>query len=76
MYIVMGTASLRPVTILPQICTIYCAKPGNHFNAIMEVFYCFIIAIGLPGDASDYDKDERSAAAARMQNVAVTMTAT
>ena len=76
MHIVMGTASLQTVTVLPQICTVCCAKPGNHFNAIMEVFYCFTVAIGLPGDASDYNKDERSAVAARMQNVAVTMTAT
>jgi len=24
----------------------------------MEVFYCFTIAIGLPGDASDYNEDK------------------
>ena len=34
----------------------------------MEVFYCFTVAIGLPGDASD---DKRSAVAARMQNKVV-----
>ena len=36
-----------------------------------EVFYCFIIAIGLPGDASDYNKEKRSVVAARMQNKVV-----
>ena len=34
----------------------------------MEVFYCFTVAIGLPGDASDYNDDKRSVVAARMQN--------
>ena len=24
----------------------------------MEVFYCFIVAIGLPGDASDYNEEK------------------
>jgi len=33
-----------------------------------EVFYCFTIAIGLPGDASDYNEEKRTAVAARMQN--------
>jgi len=37
----------------------------------MEVFYCFTVAIGLPGDASDYNEDERSAVAARKQNKVV-----
>ena len=37
----------------------------------MEVFYCFTVAIGLPGDASDYIEDKRSAVAARMQNKVV-----
>jgi len=37
----------------------------------MEVFYCFTVAIGLPGDASNYNKDKRSAVAARMQNKVV-----
>jgi len=37
----------------------------------MEVFYCFTISIGLPGDASDYNEDKRSAVAARMQNKVV-----
>jgi len=34
----------------------------------MEVFYCFTVSIGLPGDASDYSEDKMSAVAARMQN--------
>jgi len=40
---------------------------------IMEVFYCFIFAIGFPGEASDYneDEDKRSAVAARMQHKVV-----
>jgi len=37
----------------------------------MEVFYCFTVAIGLPGDASNHDEDKRSAVAARMQNKVV-----
>jgi len=52
------TVSLRPDTILLQICTVWCTKLRKHFNAIMEVFYCFTIAIGLPGDASDYNEDK------------------
>jgi len=35
----MRTASLRPLTILPQVCTVWCAKLRKHFNAIMEVFH-------------------------------------
>jgi len=34
----------------------------------MEVFHCFTVAIGFPGDASNYNKDKRLAVAARMQN--------
>jgi len=60
--------SLRPVTIVLQICTVWYTKLQKHFNAIMEVLYCFIIATGLPGDASYYNEDQRSALAARMQN--------
>jgi len=37
----------------------------------MEVLYCLIVAIGLPGDASDYNEDKSSAHAARMQNKVV-----
>ena len=37
----------------------------------MELLYCFTVAIGLPGDASDYNEDKRSAVAARMQNKVV-----
>jgi len=48
----MRTASLRPVTFLLQICT----KLRNHFNAFMEVLYCFTVVIGLSGDASDYNR--------------------
>jgi len=59
----MRTASAS-ITVLLQICTVWCTKLGKHFNAIMEVFYCFTVAIGLPGDASDYNEDKRSAVAA------------
>jgi len=62
----MRTASLRPVAILPQICTVRCTKVRRQFNVIMEVFYCFTVAIGLPGDPSDHNADKRSAVAARM----------
>jgi len=31
----------------------------------MEVIYCFTVAIGLPGDASDYNEDKRSAVACK-----------
>jgi len=51
---VMHIVSLRPAAILPQICTVWCTKLRKQFNAIMdEVFYCFITAIGFPGDTSD-----------------------
>ena len=56
------------ITILPQICTVWCTKLRKHFNAIMEVFYCFTVAIGLPGDASDYNEDKRPAVATHMEN--------
>jgi len=67
----MCTASLRPLTALPQICTAWCTKLRKHCNAIMEELYCFTVAIGLPGDASDYNEDKRSAAAARMEKKVV-----
>ena len=37
----------------------------------MELLYCFTVAIGLLGDASDYNEDKRSAVAVRMQNKVV-----
>jgi len=37
----------------------------------MEVFYCFTVAIGLPGDASNYNNDKRSAVATHIQNKVV-----
>jgi len=37
----------------------------------MEVLHCFTVAIGLPGDALDYNEDKRSAFASRMQNKVV-----
>ena len=37
----------------------------------MKVFCCFTVTTGLPGDASDYIEDKRSAVAARMQNKVV-----
>ena len=52
MWIVIRTASLRPLTIPPQVCTVWCTKLWKRFHAIMEVFYCFTVAISLPGDAS------------------------
>jgi len=67
----MRNTSLRPVTILQQICAVWCAKLRKHSNAIMEVFYCFTVAIGLPGDASDYNEDKRSTVATLMQNKVV-----
>jgi len=48
---VMRTASLRPITILPHICTVWCTKLQKHSNTVMEVLYCFTVSIGLPGDA-------------------------
>jgi len=66
----MRTASASS-TKPPQICTVWCAKLRKHFHAIMEVFYCFTVAIGLPADASDYIEDKRSAITARMQKVVV-----
>ena len=50
---------------------VQCTKMWKHFNAIMEVFYCFTAAIGLPGEASDYNEDTRSTVAARMQSKVV-----
>jgi len=69
----MRTPSLRPLTILPQICVVWCATPRKHLNAILEVFYCFTVrsACLASGDASDYNEDKRSAVAARMQNKVV-----
>jgi len=63
--IVMCTASLRPVTILPQIFTVWCTKLPKHFNAIIKVLYCFTVAIALLGDASDYHKDKSCSAHAK-----------
>jgi len=67
----MRTASLRPLTILGQICTVWCTKLRKHFNAIVEVFHCFTVSIGMSGDASNYNEDKRSSVAARMQNKVV-----
>ena len=49
-------------------------KLQKHFNAFMEVF--FDVAIGWPGDASNYNEDKRLAVAARMQNKVVVSEAT
>jgi len=65
------TASLQPVAILPQICTAWCTKLQKYFIAIMELLYCYTVAIGLPGDASDYNENKRSAVATRMQSKVV-----
>jgi len=40
----------------------------------MKVFYCFTVAIGLPGDASDNNEEKISAVAVRMQNKVVVVT--
>jgi len=37
----------------------------------MELLYCYTVAIGLPGDASDYNEDKTSAVATRMKNKVV-----
>jgi len=63
----MCTASLAPVTVLLQICTVWCTKLRKHFNANLEVLYCFTDAIGLPGAASGCNEGKRSAVVARMQ---------
>jgi len=58
---------------------LYCCRFVQHgerncegtFKAIMEVLYCFTVAIGLPGDTIDYIEDKRSAVAVRIQNKVV-----
>jgi len=67
----MRTASRWPLTVLRQISTVWCTKLRKHFNAIVEMFYCFTVAIGLSGDASNYTEDKRSAVVPRMQNKVV-----
>jgi len=67
----LSCAPLQPLTILPQICTVWGTKLQKHFNAIVEVFYCFTVSIRLPGDESDCNEDKRSAVAGRMQNKVV-----
>ena len=52
-------------------CTVRCTKLRKHFNAILEVLYCFTVVISLPGDASNYNKDKRSPVAGRIQNKVV-----
>jgi len=37
----------------------------------MEVFYCFAVAIALPGDASDHSEYKKLAVTARMLNKVV-----
>jgi len=48
-----------------------CENASQKNTAITEVFYCFTVAIGLPGDASNYHKDKWSAVAMRIQNKVV-----
>jgi len=64
----LSCAPLRPLTILQQICAVWCTKLRKHFNEITELFYCFTVAIDLPGDASDYNEDKRWTVAGRMQS--------
>jgi len=69
----MNTASLRPLTIG------YCRRFVQYgvrncestSNAIIKLFHCCTVAIRLPGDASDYNENKRSAVAPRMQNKVV-----
>jgi len=44
----------------------YCVR--NCESTLMQLWKCFTVAFGLPGDTSDYNEDKRSAVAARMQN--------
>jgi len=53
----MRTASLRPVTVLPQGFTVWCTNLQKQCNPIIKVLYCFTVASGLPGYASDYNED-------------------
>jgi len=46
-------------------------ETAKLFNAIVEVFYCFTVSVGFPGDAPDYNEDKRSAVAVRMHNKVV-----
>jgi len=56
------------MTVLPQICKGRDTKLRKLFIAIVEVFCCFTIAIGLAMyHESDYNEDKRSVVAARMQ---------
>jgi len=63
----MRTDALRPLIALPHICTVWCTQLRKHFHAITEMFYCFTVAIDLPGDASDHNEDKRSVVVARVQ---------
>jgi len=69
MCIVMRTALAYCYTAADLYSMVY--ETSKHFNATMEVFYCFTVSIGLPGDASDYNEDKMSAVAARIQNKVV-----
>jgi len=37
----------------------------------MELFYCFTVGIGFPGDASDFNEDKSLAVATRTQDKVV-----
>ena len=67
----LSCAPLQLLTILPQLCTVWGTKLRKLFNAIVEVFYCFTVSVGFPGDAPDYNEDKRSAVAVRMHNKVV-----
>jgi len=47
------------------------AKTLQKSTAVMHMFYCFTVAIGLSDDASNYNKDKTSAIATRIQNKVV-----
>jgi len=46
-------------------------KMWKHGNVIMELFYCFTVGIGFPGDASDFNEDKSLAVATRTQDKVV-----
>jgi len=67
----MRTTSAVYYTAADLYSSLWDTKLRKHFTAIVEVFYCETVSIGLPGDVSDYNEDKRSAVAARMQNKVV-----
>jgi len=50
---------------------LYSVRKCENTLIKLLVFYCFTVAIGLTGEASDSNEDKRLAVAARMQNKVV-----